>query len=142
MGDQTKIVCCSGGFDPIHDGHIDYFGHAKKFGRLVVILNSDDWLIRKKGYCLLPFATRMRVLLSFKIVMRVVRVDDSDGSVSEALRRLRPAYFANGGDRTVDNTRELEVCGQLGIVPLFNIGGGKTASSSDLVRAACRQMNS
>jgi D-beta-D-heptose 7-phosphate kinase/D-beta-D-heptose 1-phosphate adenosyltransferase len=138
---MSRIVCCSGGFDPLTSGHIDYIEDAANYGRVIVILNSDEWLIRKKGYLFMPWPQRAKILCALRAVYGVISVDDSDGSVSSALRHSGASYFANGGDRTADNTLELDVCRELGITPLFNIGGGKTASSSELVRAACRQMN-
>jgi D-beta-D-heptose 7-phosphate kinase/D-beta-D-heptose 1-phosphate adenosyltransferase len=134
LGYPTVMV--SGGFDPVHDGHLDLIEHAAKYGRVVVALNSDAWLTRKKGYALLPWATRWRILSLLTPVYLVIEVDDADGTVCAALHRYRPTYFANGGDRTGRNTPELAVCESLGIRPLFGIGGGKAASSSDLVRAA------
>ncbi len=129
-------VCISGGFDPIHIGHINLIESAAHFGDVVVILNSDAWLKRKKGYCFMPWNQRARVLAAIKGVIRVAAVDDKDGTVVEALRRIRPDYFANGGDRTDENTPELKACEDLGIKPIFGIGGDKLASSSELVKAA------
>jgi cytidyltransferase-like protein len=136
---MKKIVCVSGGMDPLTSGHLDYIEGASEFGRVIVILNSDEWLVRKKGYFFMPYEQRERIVFSMEAVSDVSPVDDSDGSVCEALRRIKPDYFANGGDRTQDNTLELDICKELGITPLFNIGGGKTASSSELVRRACEQ---
>lgn len=128
-------VAISGGFDILHGGHLDLIEDAATYGDVVVILNSDEWLKRKKGYALLNWTTRARILLALKKVYSVVGVDDSDGTVCEALKRIKPDYFANGGDRFPDNTPELKVCLDLGIKPLFNIGGEKTASSSELINA-------
>lgn len=139
---MADIVCVSGGFDPLCGGHIDYIEGAYRYGRVVVILNSDEWLVRKKGYCFMPFDRRKKILMAMRHVYDVAAVNDSDGSVCEALERINPKYFANGGDRTMENTLELNLCNVLKIIPLFGIGGGKTTSSSELVRAACRQMNS
>jgi len=130
------VVCVSGGFDPAHIGHIRLIKEAAEHGRVIVILNSDEWLERKKGYKFMDWASRAEMLASCRWVDFVVAVDDADGTVCEALRRIRPDYFANGGDRFPDNTPELLVCNELGIKPLFNIGGGKIASSSELVRSA------
>jgi len=106
---------------------------ASKFGDVVVILNSDEWLERKKGYKFMDFAQRSFIAGSIKGVIMTTGVDDSDGTVCEALYRLKPTYFANGGDRKTDNTPEMDVCKELGIEMLWNIGGGKTESSSWLV---------
>ena len=127
------LVAVSGGFDPIHKGHVQMILEASKYGDVVVILNSDEWLERKKGYKFMDFAQRSFIAGSIKGVMMTTGVDDSDGTVCEALRRIRPYYFANGGDRKTDNTPEMDVCNELGIKMLWNIGGGKTESSSWLV---------
>ena len=135
-----KTVCISGGFDPPHTGHLDYAMDASKHGRVVVILNSDAWLLRKKGYVFMPWEQRAALLRAWRCVDEVVSVGDFDGTVCEALRRIKPDYFAKGGDRTPDNTPEQEVCKELGIEILWNIGGGKTESSSDLVRNVMQKL--
>lgn len=132
-----KTVLVSGGFDPVHSGHVEMFMQAAMKGRVVVALNSDEWLERKKGYVFMPFRDRKLVVSAMRAVHYVTGVDDGDGTVLEAIRRIRPDYFANGGDRTSDNTPELELCYQLGIEPLFGIGGFKQMSSSGLVDRAC-----
>ena len=124
-------IAVSGGFDPIHKGHIQMIREASGYGNVIVILNSDDWLIRKKGYKFMSFEERAYIAVNI-----VTNVDDSDGSVCEALRRMKPDYFANGGDRYDTNTPEMDVCIELGIKMLWNIGGGKVQSSSDLVTKA------
>lgn len=129
-------VAISGGFDPIHCGHVKLIREAAQHGDLIVILNSDDWLRRKKGYVFMEWMHRAEIIMSIKGVKAVETVDDTDGTVCEALRRLRPDCFANGGDRTQENTPELVLCADMGIRPLFGIGGEKIASSSALVREA------
>ena len=131
----SKTVCVSGGFDPVHIGHLRMMQEAAQFGQIVVIVNSDDWLQRKKGYVFMPFAERCELLKGFACVVQTVAVDDKDNTVCEALERLRPDYFANGGDRKGDNTPEIELCQKLGIELLWNMGGEKIQSSSVLVRA-------
>ncbi len=126
-------VAVSGGMDPVHKGHVRMIQEAAQFGDVIIILNSDDWLMRKKGFVFMSWEERAEILESIKGVTKVVRVDDTDGSVCEALRREKPTYFANGGDRTDKNTPEMDVCTDLGITMLWGVGGGKIQSSSDLV---------
>ena len=133
---MSLVVAVSGGFDPVHVGHIRMIRDASNYGPVAVILNSDAWLTRKKGFCFMPWDQRQEILLALRYVHVVFPVDDSDDTVCEALRRYAPNYFANGGDRTNKNTPELELCAELGIIPIFGIGGDKVESSSDLVRRA------
>lgn len=135
IDNKRKIVAVSGGCDPCHSGHIRMILEAATYGDVVVILNSDDWLMRKKGYKFMSWEERAEILMAIKGVTDVVTVDDTDGTVCEALRRIRPDYFANGGDRKVGNTPEGDVCAELGIEMLWNVGGGKTQSSSWLIDA-------
>ena len=130
---HIPTVAVSGGFDPIHKGHIQMIREASEYGRVLVILNSDDWLIKKKGYKFMSFEERAYVAGSIKGVTVVTGVDDEDGTVCKALKRFKPDYFANGGDRYDTNTPEMELCNKLEITMLWNIGGGKVQSSSDLV---------
>jgi cytidyltransferase-like protein len=137
-----STICVSGGFDPLHVGHIKMIRAAKNFvsgslnPRLVVILNSDSWLMRKKGYIFMPFDERREILLSNRDVGGVAWVNDEDDTVCEALQRIRPDYFANGGDRTDENTPEMDLCLKYGIGLVFNMGGGKVQSSSELVASS------
>ena len=119
--------------DPIHIGHIRMIREASEYGDVIVILNSDDWLIRKKGFCFMTWDERSEILMSIKGVSSVESVDDHDGTVCDALNRIKPDYIANGGDRTSENTPERLVCDNLGIKMLWNIGGGKIQSSSTLL---------
>lgn len=126
----------SGGFDPLHIGHLRMIKEAAKVGKVIVVANSDAWLLRKKGYIFMPWEERKEIIEGYSEVDRVEAVDDSDGSVCEALRRIRPTYFANGGDRTNKNTPEMAVCDELGITMLWEVGGGKIQSSSEMVANA------
>lgn len=126
-------VCVSGGFDPPHSGHAAYIEAASKFGDVVIILNSDEWLKKKKGYIFMPWDQRASVVGLWKGVTDVIPVDDRDGTVCDALRKLRPFAFCKGGDRTAENTPEVELCGHLGIELIWNCGGKKVASSSEIV---------
>lgn len=127
---ETNRIVISGGFDPIHPGHIALIDDAAKYGEVHVILNSDDWLVRKKGFFFQPWQDRKKVLEAF--TPHVHAVDDTDGTVCEALRRIKPHYFGNGGDQRPENTPELAICEELGIEPVFDLGGGKYNSSSEI----------
>jgi cytidyltransferase-like protein len=129
-------ICVSGGFDPLHIGHVEMFRQAAELGELTVIINSDAWLVRKKGFMFLPWEERAAIIGDLRSVAAVSCVDDADGTVCEALRRLRPAFFANGGDRRNDNTPEVALCRELGIELVWGMGGGKANSSSDIARRA------
>ena len=130
------IVAVSGGFDPIHIGHIRLFQEAKALGdELVVILNNDNWLKKKKGYVFMPQEERAEILVALAMVDRVVLTNHpsnpQDMSVCQELRELRPHIFANGGDRKEDNVPEVLVCNEMGCKLAFNMGeGGKVQSSS------------
>ena len=135
MTNKKPTVMVSGGFDPVHAGHIRMIRDAANFGDVVVVANSDDWLFRKKGFVFMSFEQRAEILNAIKGVILVDSVDDSDGTVCEAIRRHKPTYFANGGDRGRTNTPEVSVCNELKIKLLWGVGGDiKLASSSDLVK--------
>ena len=135
-------VASSGGFDPIHIGHIRMFEQAKQFGDVhIVIVNNDNWLCKKKGDNFMPQQERVEIILSLRSVDGVVLTqhskDPSDMSVSNELRFLTPDIFVNGGDRKSNNTPENQVCEELGIQMKFNVGvGGKVQSSSWLLNKA------
>jgi cytidyltransferase-like protein len=125
---QQKRILISGGFDPIHPGHLALIESAKEYGEVHIVLNSDEWLVRKKGFFFQPWSDRKRLLEVYTPYIH--EVDDSDGTVKEALRRIRPDYFGNGADQTLKIIPELEVCAELGIEPIFELGGGKYNSST------------
>lgn len=133
--EKKPTVMVSGGFDPVHAGHIRMIREAASFGDVIVIANSDDWLFRKKGFVFMTFEQRAEILNAIKGVILVDSVDDTDGTVCEAIRRLKPDYFANGGDRGKSNTPEQAVCEELSVNLLWEVGGDKkVASSSELVK--------
>jgi D-beta-D-heptose 7-phosphate kinase/D-beta-D-heptose 1-phosphate adenosyltransferase len=134
-GEKRPTVMVSGGFDPVHAGHIRMIRHAAEYGDVIVIANSDDWLFRKKGFVFMEYERRVEILDAIKGVVLVDSVNDSDDTVCEAIRRLKPTYFANGGDRGRSNTPEQTVCEELGIKLLWGIGGEeKLDSSSELAK--------
>lgn len=136
------VVAVSGGFDPIHIGHVRLFNDAKKLGdELVVILNNDNWLKAKKGFVLMPENERKEIIESLKPVDRVVisghRENFKDRSVCAELLSLRPDIFANGGDRDKNTLPgpEVAVCKEINCQMVFNVGeGGKVQSSSWLAK--------
>jgi len=133
--EEKPTVMVSGGFDPVHAGHIRMIRDAANFGNVIVIANSDQWLFRKKGFVFMSFEQRAEILNAIKGVILVDSVDDTDGTVCEAIHRHKPTYFANGGDRGRTNTPEVDVCSELSIKLLWGVGGDKKlASSSDLVK--------
>lgn len=131
---MRKKVAVSGGFDPIHSGHIRMFREACRLGDLYVILNSDRFLVEKKGKAFLDFEERKEILESIKYIHAVIPCIDEDMTVQETLRSLKPDFFANGGDRKAENTPEGAVCDELGIEMVWNVGGEKIQSSSDLLK--------
>lgn len=137
-----RRVAVSGGFDPLHVGHLEMFQEARALGdELVVILNNDHWLRAKKGHAFMPEQERAALIAAYPFVDEVVITehppDPDDMSVCDALRKVRPHIFANGGDRKSGNTPEVAVCEELGIELAFNAGQrGKIQSSSDLIGAA------
>lgn len=142
---QKKIVVAvSGGFDPIHIGHVRLFQEARKLGdKLVVILNNDNWLKRKKWHIFMPEEERKEILKALACVDEVILTghpqNPEDMSVCEELSKLRPHIFANGGDRHQKNVPEVETCEAIKCKMVFNIGeGGKIQSSSWLLKKHTR----
>ena len=131
---EKPLIAVSGGFDPVHIGHIRMIQDASRYGNVMVIINSDEWLMRKKGYVFMPWKERAEIMGNIKGVVMVTQVDDSDGTVCEALSRHKPDAFANGGDRKEKNTPEMDLCDHIGIELLWSVGGSdKPQSSSWLV---------
>lgn len=144
--EKEIIVAVSGGFDPPHVGHVRLFRAAKKLGdKLVVILNNDNWLKKKKGYVFMPQNERAELIRAIKYVDKVLftkhRPNPKDMSVSKTLRLLKPDIFANGGDRTKENIPEAKVCRKTGCKMVFGVGGKKVQSSSWLIKNAKRRGN-
>jgi len=126
MGElEDRVIALSGAFDPLHPGHLRMIQGARNFGRVLIILNSDEWVRRNRGVVIMPWADRREILLAVRGVDRVEGVDDADNTVCEALRRLRPHVFGNGGLRTSRNTPERLLCNELSIAGVWGIGGGE-----------------
>ena len=132
------IIVVSGGFDPLHSGHINMFKQAYEFGTVWAIVNTDEWLQKKKGYNLLSYDERELVVSSNKYIDKVIKAKDDDDTVVNNLKEFvkndMDFAFANGGDRIPTSTPEMTYCLEHNISMLFNIGGTKTKSSSDIVR--------
>lgn len=133
------IVAVSGGMDPLHIGHIQLLEEAKSLGdELVVILNNDNWLKKKKGFVFMPQQERKEILKALKWVDKVIitehGLNPEDTSVNRELRKIKPNIFANGGDRTKNNIPEVAVCKEINCKMVFNVGrAGKIQSSSWLL---------
>lgn len=132
-----KISVVSGGFDPIHSGHISYLKAAKEISDyLIVALNSDDWLERKKKRVFMPIKERQIILMSIEFVDEVIIFDDDIGSCKDALEKIKTKYpneeiiFCNGGDRNKDNIPEMEVTG---VNFMFGVGGEDKQNSSSWI---------
>ena len=137
-----KIAIISGGFDPIHVGHIELMQKAREISdALLVIVNNDDFLINKKGKAFMPFDERVKIIQSIQYVSGVVKSVDKDQTVCKTLKQIvansnldETLFFCNGGDRTSgENTPEHKLCLELGIEPLYGLGD-KIQSSSWLVK--------
>lgn len=135
------IVAISGGMDPIHIGHIRYIEAAAKLGdALYVILNTDEFLIKKKGYVLMPYKEREEILQSMRDVDLIFKCIDKDQSVCKSLEVIEPDIFAKGGDKNINNIPEVEVCRKLGIKIVSGVGGkNKPQSSSWLIDRLIKQ---
>lgn len=147
---KERIVAVSGGFDPLHIGHVRMFKAARKLGdKLVVILNNDNWLKGKKKYAFMPENERKELLLSFPFVDKVVltshKPNDPDRSVARALRKVKPDIFANGGDRDTKDAKnkrsplnaDQKYCIENDVKMVYSVGrGGKVQSSSWMINKA------
>jgi D-glycero-beta-D-manno-heptose 1-phosphate adenylyltransferase len=133
------ISLITGGFDPVHSGHVELIKSAGRIGSVVVGLNSDRWLQSKKGMPFMPFEERRAVLETMQHVVKVIAFDDSDGTAIDAIRSTQQLFphqqivFCNGGDRTGDNIPEHSYCLEHKVEMRFDVGGGKANSSSWLL---------
>lgn len=136
---MKKIVVCTGGYDPVHSGHLAYFKAAKELGNILVVgVNSDAWLTRKKGRYFMPLKERTEIIKNIKGVDFVISFDDSSGNAIDAINMVRQSYpndviiFANGGDRTNQNTPEMAIQDPL-LQFAFGVGGTNKANSSSWI---------
>jgi len=136
---MKTIVLITGGFDPIHSGHVAYLNEARKLGDILVVgANSDAWLRRKKGREFMPWEERASVLSAISGVDRVINFNDDDGSAKDAIRKVRELYpkdqivFANGGDRTDTNIPEMDIQDD-DLKFVFGVGGFHKANSSSWI---------
>ncbi len=137
MSKNEKTVMVSGGFDPIHIGHLEMLEEAKKLGdKLIVVLNCDAWLIRKKGKYFMAQEDRAALIKSIEFVDDVFVLETDRDDVGEAIEKIKPHIFANGGDRKNENDiPEAKICRELGVEMIFNVGkSGKIRSSSELLK--------
>jgi len=132
-----KIILVTGGFDPVHSGHIAYFKAARTLGDMLIVgLNSDEWLERKKGRAFMPWNERLCIINNLSMVDEVYTFDDSDGSACHFIEQIRAHYpndelvFANGGDRTSDNIPEMRM---LDVEFAFGVGGDDKKNSSSWI---------
>jgi cytidyltransferase-like protein len=136
-----RIVIVSGGFDPLHSGHIKLFEHAAQLGdKLFVGVNSDEWLVRKKGRPFMPFKERIKIVSNLKMVDETFQFNDDDGSASDAIRFVADLWpyaeivFANGGDRNSANIPEMEAFANNNQISFaFGVGGEDKANSSSWI---------
>ena len=141
MSVKKNIIILSGGFDPVHKGHIRMFKEASLNGMVVAGLNSDQWLIRKKGKFFMPFVERKEILESIRYIDLVKSFDDSDDTACSLINKINNEYsenynifFGNGGDRTNQTTPEIKFCNDNNIDLIWGLGGGKIQSSSELLK--------
>jgi len=137
---SDNIVVFTGGFDPIHSGHIEAIKHAQSLGRVIIGLNSDQWLARKKGRAFMPFEERKVVLDQFKNILCVIDFDDSDDSACDAIWKAKSMFpnnkivFVNGGDRTKTNIPEMErFKNDIQVEFMFSVGGDDKKNSSSWI---------
>jgi cytidyltransferase-like protein len=138
---MKRIVLITGGFDPLHSGHIAYIKAARELGdSLIVGVNSDEWLRRKKGQEFMPWEERATIIAALHNVDRVINFDDSDNSAKDAIRKVRTIHptaqiiFANGGDRTKENIPEMDLLEEmLHLDFVFAVGGEDKKNSSSWI---------
>ena len=135
VSSEKITVCVSGYFNPLHKGHIRYFKEARALGdRLIVIVNTDEQVKLKGSKPFMDQEERLEIVSAVKYVDKAVLSIDKDESVVETLKLIKPDIFAKGGDRTLENIPEKEICDKLGIKIVEMVGGTKIQSSSALLK--------
>lgn len=133
----NKVVLVTGGFDPLHSGHIAYFKAARALGNMLIVgVNSDAWLERKKGRAFMPGTERIEIIQNLKMVDGCILFNDNDNTAIEAIRNVKQLYpnsqiiFANGGDRTKENIPEMS---EQDVEFVFGVGGENKMNSSSWI---------
>lgn len=138
-----KKVVVSGGFAPFHSGHARYLNHAAAYGQLVVVLNSDQWLMKNKGFVFQDFYERMEVLFCFTKTRSVVAAEDEDGTICKNLEKIYPDIYCVGATHeNASNTPEVKLCKKLGIQIMFGVGGPRVQSTVELVKKVTESLKS
>ena len=144
---MDDIVLVSGGFDPIHSGHIKLIKEASHHGRVVILLNSDQWLRNKKGVEFLPFKEREIIMLALKNVIDVISCGNIDETCIDGIKIAIDKYknsrikFANGGDRDNKTTPESIFCNNNNVELLWGIGGNNKSNSSSWILKKWKENN-
>lgn len=144
---MRDIVIVSGAFDPIHKGHLNLFEEASKIGSLVVCLNSDEWVARKNDTVFMNFEDRKYMIGALIWVAKVIGFDDFDGTSCDGINKVyayrqykhskAKIYFANGGREEDQNKAEIDLCNDLGIELLWNVGGDQLKGSLEMLKNWC-----
>ena len=136
---MDNLVLVSGGFDPVHSGHIKLIEDASRYGKIVVLLNCDKWLNNKKGKAFLPYEERKIIMNALKNVIDVISCGEVDNTCIDGMKKVIKKYpnykimFANGGDRNNESTPESIFCESEGIETLWAIGGENKSNSSSWI---------
>lgn len=135
------VICSCGYFDPVHDGHRSHFRAARALGdKLVVIVHTDELCIKKKNFCYMKLADRIKALMAEPGVDEVVVAIDTDGTVAKTLKLVHPQILAKGGDRSPDQhpipQNEVDACAEIGCAIVYNVGEPKRWSSTEIGKKA------
>tara|TARA_R100000664_G_C2753636_1_gene141065 strand:- start:1748 stop:2197 length:450 start_codon:yes stop_codon:yes gene_type:complete len=144
MKHNRQTIALSGGFDPPTKGQVAMIQEAAQMGDVIIILNSDEWCAKKRwnGKNFLPFEKRKNILMQIPGVIGVIESRDHDDTVCQTLEEIKPDFFGNGGDRTIENTPEVKTCKELGIGMLFFLGKNLLPASDEILQQAISLSNS